>query len=429
MKKQKGFTLVELIVVITIIAILWTIGFLSYGSYAASSRDSNRITNLRTIEKQLSLQYAKTWRYVPPENSVEIRSDSTVIRYQWEMWENPLAQLELWEVATWRDPLNDSFYTYATNANYNKYQLATFFEVISHHIPFISQTFAGYISNWSIQTIGKPIGIILDSNGIPVNENDTIITAWYLDAKNTTSTYSVYFSDEDYATGTGTTLAFEMPLRDKTISFMDANLLWFYDMSTFDSSWVRYITDLSVNANHATSGGSITYKEGYVVDTSPYSTGNRSAYIDTPISIEQSVWNYTYAAWVQVDTAYTPIIFSSADSYSMITARSYAQFDYSPWVMWATNNTFTPTKWQWFFYVLQTQNDGVTKLYLNGTVWTNTDIWTFKAGTFLFRFMNYRNNCYNCGSAGSVDAIDDVRIYDRILSDTEISKLYEIGRQ
>ena len=43
---QKGFTLVELIVVISILVILGTIGFLSVGSYLASARDTVRISDI-----------------------------------------------------------------------------------------------------------------------------------------------------------------------------------------------------------------------------------------------------------------------------------------------------------------------------------------------------------------------------------------------
>ncbi|MDD2745812.1 MAG: prepilin-type N-terminal cleavage/methylation domain-containing protein, partial [Candidatus Gracilibacteria bacterium] len=41
-----GFTLIELIVVITILAILGTIGFLSIGGYSSKARDSARISDV-----------------------------------------------------------------------------------------------------------------------------------------------------------------------------------------------------------------------------------------------------------------------------------------------------------------------------------------------------------------------------------------------
>ena len=50
MRKQSGFTLIELMVVMAIIAILATAGLSAYGGYLKKARDSNRIEDLRAIE-------------------------------------------------------------------------------------------------------------------------------------------------------------------------------------------------------------------------------------------------------------------------------------------------------------------------------------------------------------------------------------------
>jgi prepilin-type N-terminal cleavage/methylation domain-containing protein len=50
-----AFTLVELIVVIMILAILGTIGFLSFQNYAQGARNSARISDMRVINKAMSL--------------------------------------------------------------------------------------------------------------------------------------------------------------------------------------------------------------------------------------------------------------------------------------------------------------------------------------------------------------------------------------
>ena len=71
-RKFKGFTLVELIVVITILAILGTIGFLSRGGYSSRARDSARIGDLAQVSKSLDLSMVVSSSYPAPDGSFAV---------------------------------------------------------------------------------------------------------------------------------------------------------------------------------------------------------------------------------------------------------------------------------------------------------------------------------------------------------------------
>ncbi len=74
MKKQNtyAFTLVELVVVITILAVLGTIGFLSISGYSKKARNSNRVYDMKVIEKALSVYIQTTSLYPNPDSATAI---------------------------------------------------------------------------------------------------------------------------------------------------------------------------------------------------------------------------------------------------------------------------------------------------------------------------------------------------------------------
>lgn len=121
----RAFTLVELIVVITIIGILSTVGFVSYSWYLAGARDSNRVSQLTKLSD--SLQVYSASRTLPlPDNNVEITASGTTVAYQWFVWVDVLETIDY--TNGWVDPKDESFYTYYLTRDRNSLQLMALME-------------------------------------------------------------------------------------------------------------------------------------------------------------------------------------------------------------------------------------------------------------------------------------------------------------
>ena len=61
--KQRGFTLIEILIVVAIIGILSSVILIGLGSARARARDARRIADLREVQNALELYYSKVGRY------------------------------------------------------------------------------------------------------------------------------------------------------------------------------------------------------------------------------------------------------------------------------------------------------------------------------------------------------------------------------
>ena len=63
MRKESGFTIVELLIVVVVIGILAAIVTVAYTGISASSRDSARKADISTLSKAIELYYVDNGRY------------------------------------------------------------------------------------------------------------------------------------------------------------------------------------------------------------------------------------------------------------------------------------------------------------------------------------------------------------------------------
>lgn len=178
-KNNFWFTLVELIVTITILAILATIAFISLQWYLSWARDSVRISDLSNINKALAVMRTKNWSVIKPENFIPITLSWSVIWYQWDANKYVLDRIGIsnW----WVDPLTDEYYSYFINRNAYKFQLLWFLENDDSVKVWLNNKTYADNSDKYMYVKWDWLGILTDNLNVPIHRVDAVKTEWEFD--------------------------------------------------------------------------------------------------------------------------------------------------------------------------------------------------------------------------------------------------------
>ncbi len=149
--KNKWFTLVELVVVITIIAILSVSTGIILTKWLGKTNDVRTIADLNQIEKSMDIEYIEKAKYPMPDNYVTITWTwwlSDVLWYQWKLWNKAITNID--SLIKIPEDINteNRFYTYSVTSNQKKYQIGS---IVSEeqftYNTYLDQVYAnGYIS-------------------------------------------------------------------------------------------------------------------------------------------------------------------------------------------------------------------------------------------------------------------------------------------
>jgi len=136
MKTKKSFTLVELVIAIIIISIVSFTAFYAITDRLLTSRDSQRMIDLKAIEFSLKNYYYENKNFPTPSDSVSLLKLSAMgtwyIWYQWYLGLNNIRDLKLkWK---FQDPLDRNYYLFSVNYLQDKYQLLVFMEWIKYNL-------------------------------------------------------------------------------------------------------------------------------------------------------------------------------------------------------------------------------------------------------------------------------------------------------
>ena len=177
-QKRKAFTLVELIVVVTILAVLATIWFVSYSSYLVWVRDTNRISQLVSISDGLQLYSTRNNLPLPDDNVeiyVEDTPEDTLIAYQWKVWANVLETIDF--TKGWVDPRDGEYFSYYLTRDRKKYQLMAFLEDDESNLTswVFEETRAASYENRVPTVAWKKLWILTTLENTPVEDDGTTV--------------------------------------------------------------------------------------------------------------------------------------------------------------------------------------------------------------------------------------------------------------
>jgi len=196
-KNNKAFTFVELIIVITILAILATIWFWSYQSYLASGRDTNRLIQLKDIHDGLE-RYSINSRLPFPEDMVEIQASWNTFAYQWYAGDQIIKTIGY----DWggKDLEYGTYLTYMLSKNKRSFQLLTYVddnEFLSKKI--ITNTYANQdYTTMFPKVIWSALWVLIDDESrAPIQEVDSISSIGTYDVITGTWELISYFSDNN----------------------------------------------------------------------------------------------------------------------------------------------------------------------------------------------------------------------------------------
>lgn len=202
MLNKKGFTVVELVVAVMIIAILWTVWFIQFAWFIASSRDANRISQVAELYD--GFVGMKMRGSLPlPSGYIEIKKWSKLVSYQWHVWQKLLDSMEY--TSKWRDPETNDFFTYSLSKNKKSIAIMALLEedpVIKNYVTHNNvyadgEEFKYPYIEW------KKVWVIIDNENVPVNNILANKTSWEFNLYNESDQYKLLLANDEVYTWTG----------------------------------------------------------------------------------------------------------------------------------------------------------------------------------------------------------------------------------
>ena len=166
---MSAFTIVEFVVALTIMAIISTLGMISYFSFVSDSRDSVRLTDMHNMVSLMSISEVKTWEFPVVSNPIEVLFEGKEIWQEGFFWEESMQDVRaLTEIP--QDPLTWEYYSYSLSWRAWEFQISWVSENATSVFlnPFVQEVYANDFDssivrgtyNGKFLTYSKRLGVL-----------------------------------------------------------------------------------------------------------------------------------------------------------------------------------------------------------------------------------------------------------------------------
>lgn len=405
-KNKNAFTLVELIIVITILAVLATIWFISFQNYTKDARDWNRLATVANVQKWLDTYATQSTKYPEPNWKVLSWSlNNQELTRVWMIWEEIAKIIKInWKTT---DPLTWNNYLYWVSADNKYYQIAMILENLNSNNNIVSNTYANNSSykakvvwnynyplkyNWKIWTLPSLLFtwnwwdlssnwihfIINNWSNLPyslnwTSNNNTQTTQEVLKQLTWTSSVSLTWITIPTLTSTEFKNLPEVEITKLTTSlWVSKEELWLLIY------WNDYSWNTAINPNNWTSGSSNDSPANSCSSTLP---ANSITITWTPTSVWEAWQNtnsanpcyYTCASWYWWNWSSCVLAPACVTWLTEITVWTWANVQ-----TWSCKNLWADSVWSWsdsFACISSTDCSNKPSWVWNYYQWWRNDTW------------------------------------------------------
>lgn len=398
---KKTFSLVELIIVVTIIAILTGVATVNISKWLKDSRDTKRAGDLNNTMSAMATYISANDAYPLPDNYKVLQYATGIVGYQGEIAAGVAKNIGLKYDPV--DPKTDEYYSLALDKDRIKFQiLATLENPNKEFVWYMQQVFAQSATSLLISK-GDAIWILLNNNNTKPLEK--VLSGNTLTLNTYTGETLIYFKDNSYVVTSWTKLWMYLNIYRKNIGFAD---LQNYLNLTIDN-WNGNIEYDSSRYNNNAIIGSNTKRTDGVLGKSLWFQGKTAS---------QSTLFNPGLPWVQ------PLTVSAWINPISISGSTVTIVDNAAWNYWFKLNS---DLWIRAFWI----TSSTAKISLNK--WTH--IVTVCNWTTLYLYIDgQRSQTSTCsvatpniviGDNNYNGYIDEIKVFSSALNDEEVGLLYK----